>query len=396
MKKILIAYPEMMVGGSTTSLLAFLNCLDKSKYEVDLQLYKNRGPLLSDIPEGINLLPEAFMHQGKIGTVAKILKGVFSGMLLKAHLENKKRGLKGYSGRILSDFQAKHLSRRNEVHYDYAIGFLEGWSDRYIAYRVKANKKYAWLHSTFENITKYPEDELPWMNCVDNIVFVTEKCREDFAKTLPQMADKSLAIENITDSEIVRKRAEVRNLSDEAYNRFIAFDGFKVITVCRLDFKIKGLDRIVACAKKIKDSGARFLWYIVGDGPGEEELTSLIRENNVDDVLIPIGKRMNPYPFIKSSDIMCMPSRYEGKPMVITESMILGTPPVVTEYLSAHDQIDSGREGIVVNNDDFAVIDAVEYCIKNPDAALNMSNYLLSHEYGNKEYMAEIENKLFV
>ena len=48
-KKILVIYPEMLVGGSTTSLLAFLNCIDKEKYEVDLQLYKNVNEMLDII-----------------------------------------------------------------------------------------------------------------------------------------------------------------------------------------------------------------------------------------------------------------------------------------------------------------------------------------------------------
>lgn len=396
MKKILIVYPEMMIGGSTTSLLAFLNCIDKSKYEVDLQLYKNRGPLLGDIPEGVKLLPDAFMHYGRVGSIVKILKGIFSGMLFKARRKNKKLGLKGYSSQILADFQVKHLSRGSNVHYDYAIGFLEGWSDRYLAYRVEADKKYAWLHSTFENITKYPEDEISWMNCVDKIVFVTEKCRDDFSKTLPQMAKKSIDIENIIDSEIIQKRSNDEDLLDEAYNQFVEFEGFKIVTICRLDIKVKGLDRVVSCAKTIKDRGAKYLWYIVGDGVDETELIRMIRENDVDDVLIPIGKRMNPYPFIKTADIMCMPSRYEGKPMVVTESMILGTPPVVTEYLSAHEQIDSGIEGIVAKNDDYSIVDAVEYCINNPDKVVAMKKHLLNHEYGNIEYMLEIENKLFM
>ena len=45
-KRVLVIYPEMMMGGSTTALLAFLKGIDKEKYEVDLQLYKNRGELL--------------------------------------------------------------------------------------------------------------------------------------------------------------------------------------------------------------------------------------------------------------------------------------------------------------------------------------------------------------
>ncbi len=396
MKKILIAYPEMMVGGSTTSLLAFLNCIDKTKYEVDLQLYKNRGPLLSDIPEGINLLPQAFMHQGKIGTIVKIIKGIFSGMLLKARKENKKNGKSGYSGQIMAEFQALNLSRKPQKHYDIAIGFMEGWADRYVAFCVHADRKIGWMHNTFANIATIPCLEQGWMSRVDKIAFVADDCTKDFRDCMPEMADKAVTILNITDSQLIKNKADQEPMQDEAYIAMKKTSLFKLVTVCRMSIYHKGLDRIVWCAKKMKDDGKKFLWTIVGDGPDYETVQNMINEYDLSKQVNMIGNRLNPHPFIKAADVFCMPSRYEGKPMVITESMILGTPPVVTEYLSAHDQIDNGREGIVVNNDDFSIIDAVEYCINNPDAVLNMSDYLLSHEYGNKEYMAEIENKLFV
>ena len=52
---------------SIISALQAINNIDKEKYEVDLQLYKNRGPLLHEIPKEINLLPEAFKYSGRIG-----------------------------------------------------------------------------------------------------------------------------------------------------------------------------------------------------------------------------------------------------------------------------------------------------------------------------------------
>ena len=104
---------------------------------------------------------------------------------------------------------------------------------------------------------------------------------------------------------------------------------------------------------------------------------------------------MNPYPYIKAADLMCMPSRYEGKPMVVTESMILGTPPVVTEYLSSHEQIKNGVEGIIVNNDDTSIIDTVCKCAKDSSAIESMHSYLLQHKYGNKDYVRYIEKILF-
>ena len=395
-KKILIVYPEMMVGGSTTSLLAFLNCIDKEKYEVDLQLYKNRGPLLNDIPEGINLLPEAFKYNGKFGNLIKKIKFILTGFSKKARDEHKKIGKKGYSGQVMAEFQAKHLSRRAKKKYDFAIGFLEGWADRYIAYRVSADKKIGWLHNTFANIAEIYDLETDWMQRVDKLVFVADNCTDDFKKVMPEMADKTETIYNITDSSLIKKRSELIPEDDPCFDLMHNSDCFKIVTVCRMSIYHKGLDRAVWCAKKLKDSGKKFLWVIVGDGPDFEKVRSLIEENDVTEQVVMTGNRLNPLPFIKEADVFCMPSRYEGKPMVITESMILGTPPIVTEYLSAHEQIKTGVDGFVVENADYSVVDVLSKCIDNRELLLNMRENLLSNEYGNSEYMKEIETKYLV
>lgn len=395
MKKILFVYPSMMLGGSTTSLLSLMNNLDPTKYQVDLQLQTNTGPLLDNIPKHINLLPEAQKYSGRKGRVIRKIRFVLQGKAFKALFVNLKNKKKGLSSAVIVDFLAKSLSRKNKNHYDYAIGFLEGWSDSYLAYSVNADKKYAWLHSTFANITKDPSSQLPWMKKVDKIVFVTDPCTEDFKKALPCMAEKAITIENITDSDIIRKRSEAVDKADAAYKRFSEADCFKIITVCRITISVKGLDRIVNCAKKLKAEGVEFLWYIVGNGDDEDTLKNMIEDADVADCLIPVGVRFNPYVFIKEADIMCMPSRYEGKPMVITESMILGVPPIVTEYLSAREQINDGIDGMVVANNDNSIVNAVFECVRDNAKVREMKAYLLSKEYGNRSYIKKIEEKLF-
>ena len=183
--------------------------------------------------------------------------------------------------------------------------------------------------------------------------------------------------------------------TDEQYKRFCLDERFKIVTVCRLDMDIKGLDRVALCAKALKEKGAKFLWYIIGDGPDKAQLEEMIVSLGIESDLCMIGKRMNPFPFIAASDIMCMPSRFEGKPMVITESMILGTPPVVTEYLAAHEQIDNGIDGIIVSNEDESIQDAILKCINDKKMISNMSEYLKNKEYGNSCYITEIEKDLF-
>lgn len=395
MKKIsiLIAYPEMMVGGSTTSLLAFLNCIDKEKYEVDLQLYKNRGPLMSEIPSGIRLLPEAFTCGGRLGGIAKKIRFLLSGAIFKARRENQRIGKSGFSGQVMADFQARYLSRKANEHYDITIGFMEGWADRYIAYCVMADKKMGWIHNTFANIAEIPRLEADWMRRVDTVAFVADNCTEDFCRAMPEFADKAVTILNITDSVTLKKRAAHEPLDDGAYIRMKNADCFKLVTVCRSSIYHKGLDRAVWCASKLKEKGILFLWTLVGDGPDFETVQAMIREHGLDEEMVMIGNRFNPLPFIKIADVFCMPSRYEGKPMVITESMILGTPPFVTRYLSAAEQIEHGIDGIIAENEDDAMFAALSECIDHPEVIRAMKEHLLTHEYGNRSYMRELEEK---
>ncbi len=393
-KKLLIVYRDMVLGGSTTSLLSFMNSIDTEKYEVDLQLYRNVGELYDLIPDHINILPEAFKYRGKWGDLSKRVKLLLTGYYFKAQKANKKIGQSGFSGQVMAEFQAKHLSRKSKKHYDYAIGFIEGWPNRYLVYCVDADKKYGWIHSTFKNIAPIPEEEYPWIEKVDNIVFVAKDCRDDFAKLAPQYAEKAIFIENLFDSEIIRKRSEKADTEDESFMTFLKDENFKIVTVCRLHIETKGLDRIVNCVKELKDLGYKFTWYIVGEGVDREKLEMLIEEADVKDFIVLLGMKTNPYPFVAKCDLMCMPSRWEGKPMTVTEAKILGVPPVVTEYLSAREQIADGTEGIVAENTEDSIIPVLKDLMDHPEKCKGMSEYLLEHEYGNSAYMREIEKML--
>ena len=395
--KILVAYYEMMMGGSTTSLLAFLNCIDKEKYQVDLQLYHNCGALLDQIPEGVRLLPEAATCHGMRGKIVKGAKGLLTGAIPRAYLVNRKRKKRGMSGQVMAEFQAKHLSRKHKEGYDVAIGYMEGWPVHYVAHSVKAAKKLCWLHSTFANLAPVPALERDWMKRVDNIVFVADNCRDDFREVMPDMGRKAVTILNITDSRLLTARAAEIDETDADFLRFRDADCFKIITVCRITISVKGLDRAVHCAKQLKESGRKFLWTIIGDGAELETLRRMISDADLTDCMVAIGSRMNPLPFMKEADVFCMLSRFEGKPMVVTESMIVGTPPFVTRYLSAAEQIEHGVEGVIVENGDDTMFEALARYADRPEAIRQMKAYLSAHNYDNRAYMREIEeNYLYI
>lgn len=389
--KLLIAYQSMFIGGSTTALISFLSAIDYDKYEVDLQLFKKYGDLIDFVPDKVNILPLA---DKKFNALKKIIISLFTGTLFKAFIYNLFHKRSGLNSEYLEDCQVKYFTKTSTKEYDYAIGYMEGWANKYVAYNVNSKVKYAWLHSTLNNITAHKELLYRWANKVDKIVLVSEAVKRDFTDQLPELSDKLMVLENLLVDEAVKNQSEVQ-IKDEDYHMIVAKKKFKICTVCRIDFYVKGIDRIITTAQRLKKEGYDFLWYIVGGGENLEQLRSIIAQHKLDDCLIAIGKKFNPYPYIVLADIFVLASRVEGKPICITESMILGVPPIVTRYLSASEQIIDGETGLICDNSDECIYYAIEKCISDVKLLQGIRANLRKYNFGNKEYYKVIEKGLF-
>ena len=76
----------------------------------------------------------------------------------------------------------------------------------------------------------------------------------------------------------------------------------------------------------------------------------------MEDNVILLGKRTNPYPYFRACDIYVQPSRYEGNPVTVHEALALGKPVVITAFPTAQVVVKDGVDGIVLpmDNDGFA------------------------------------------
>ena len=179
------------------------------------------------------------------------------------------------------------------------------------------------------------------------------------------------------------------------YKCFAASEKFKIISVCRLSIETKGLDRMIVAAEKLMQEGYNFVWYVIGEGLDRAAIEKMIIQHNLQEYFILAGVRTNPYPFLKAANIMCMASRWEGMPSTVTEAKMLGVPSVVTEYLSAREQIEQNIEGIIVDNNDDSIEDGLRWCLDNKNELNRMREYLLSQNYGNDQNFHQIETILF-
>ena len=127
----------------------------------------------------------------------------------------------------------------------------------------------------------------------------------------------------------------------------------------------KKMDEIPQICKRIRESGIDAKWYLIGFGGDEVLIRQRIAEAGAEDYVIILGKKENPYPYIKACDIYVQPSRYEGKSVAVREAQILGKPVIITNYATAASQLKDGVDGVIVPMDIDACADGIIKVIKD-------------------------------
>ena len=106
--------------------------------------------------------------------------------------------------------------------------------------------------------------------------------------------------------------------------------------------------------------------------------------------MILLGKKDNPYPYIKACDIYVQPSRYEGKSVTVREAQVLCKPVIVTNYPTAHSQIKDGVDGVIVPLGNDGCARAIANSVKDVDLLNSISSYLTKHDYGNESEVDKV------
>lgn len=390
MKKILIAYDTMMTGGTTTALLSLLNELDFNNVSIDLILFKNDGPFIQVIPSKVNLLDQAYNITGRVLSVSKekIIRTILNGNAIRALFSyvKYKNTPKGNIRNILMHYGIKaqvDMSRTIDTDYDVAIGFIEGWADQYVlSDKVRAKAKIVWIHPDYKASYLIPEIDHKLFKLASNIVVVSKSCEENICSIFSEQANKIKTIENITSATFIKKRADED--TPKIRKKVINF-----CTVARCDMNVKGLDRILVALKKLRDAGNKdFLWHYIGDGRDYKQLNDKINEFCLQKNVVCYGQMNNPLVILKQMDFFLLASRYEGKPVSVTEAMALKIPCIVTEYASAHEQVSNGNNGIITENSDIGIYNALEAVIKNPELKLLYRSNI--KDISNKEEVKKI------
>ena len=393
--RIFIAMHYMEIGGAETALIGLLNALDPNRVDVDLFLYDHRGEMMQFIPEWVNLLPQIPKYSVLERPIVELVKRGFWG-IAAARLWAKWLSQKAYkrSGSTLennggldkmSKCTAPLLPRINQsVTYDLAISFLT--PHRIVAEKVKAKKKIAWIHTDYTRVWVDAEDELKVWQKYDYVASISGDVTNTFLQVFPSLAPKIVEIENTLSPTFVRKRAELQNVDKE-----IRHEGtITLLSVGRFS-DAKNYDNVPdICKHLINETKLNIKWYIIGYGGDEDLIRQKIKEAGMEDHVILLGKRSNPYPYIKACDIYVQPSRYEGKSVTVREAQMLCKPVVVTNYPTAPSQIRSGIDGVIVPMDNEGCAHGLAEVICDKSLQERIIAHLKTHDYGNESEVDKI------
>ncbi len=394
--KIFINMHYLEVGGAERALLGLLNAMDTNRVDVDLFINQHTGDFMPLIPDNVNLLPEMRGYNAIERPMKQIFLegqlGVFWGRL-RARRQHAKynKTLTGMARRMdCSAFQyvadavqpfLPSLERLGE--YDLAISFIA--PHNIVLNKVKSKKKIAWIHTDYSAIHVNIDKELPIWTGYDYIASISPDCKRSFLKLFPSLERKIIDIENILSPEFVRQQAELFDVSDE-----MPSDGLKLLSVGRYT-QAKNYENVPDIARRIVNAGYSDLrWYIIGFGGLESLIRQKIAEAGMENHVILLGKKDNPYPYIKACDIYVQPSRYEGKSVTVREAQILCKPVIVTNYTTAGSQIRDGIDGVIVPLDNEACANGIINVVENKELLNSISAWLSTHDYGNESEVEKI------
>jgi len=380
----------MEIGGVERSLIGLLESLDPARCEVTLFLYEHKGEFMPMLPKWVNLLPESPAYVRLDGLIAQAL--LFRNPLI---------GLARLAARLVTDLGLKiganpgFLLSRSHAYaqpflpqipgaYDLAIGFLMPHDT--IWRKVCARRKVGWIHTDYTSVetgVSLAQEQPAWA-AMDVIVAVSPDVATSFGKVFAAQKPKLVVIENLLAPNFVRAQAQI----DYPPVDMKKDDQTLVLCSAGRYTHQKAFDFAVLACRKLLDRGVKVRWYIMGYGPDESMLRQLITEHHLEDNFILLGKRTNPYPYMKACDLYVQPSRYEGKAVAVREAQMLGKPVLISDFSTASSQLEHNVDGYIAPAGVDGLVETIALLARDVALRNRLAATAASRDYGN---LSEVE-----
>ncbi len=265
------------------------------------------------------------------------------------------------------------------------MAFLEGPITNILATKNSKVRKIAWIHNDISMvfgkgrkaaIKKILNKKV--YEKYEKLVFVSNDNLEKFQKTYHTNNEKHVIYNYINANEVIKKSEDnIKEIFDDKVVNFVS--------VCRL-VEQKAISRLINVHVRLVQTGLQHNIYVVGEGPLEEQLKEEIKNKNVGNSFIFLGKRDNPYPYMKKADAFCLLSFYEGYPMVVEEAKILNKFIIITDT-AAREVLRNYKNKVITENTEDGIYNGMKEMIENKEKYLYQKE---TFQYSNKEILEKV------
>lgn len=326
MKKILFLIDSLTCGGAEKSLISMLPLLDYSKVQVDLMLVNRGGVFEQYVPKEVNIVK--FPHSRTL--MFKISQLWFSILL---------RVLKNWHGAEVRWMAMGDVYDSFEKEYDVAVAYQQGFPTYYVAKKVHAKRKYAWVNVDLKSAGYNEAFNRKFYDIYDKVVPVSDVLCEMMKETNYADIDKLCTVYDILNVGLIK------SMSMEDVGLF-SHRLKTIVTTGRL-VPPKNYILAVETAALLKKKELDFIWYFVGEGSERGHVEELIKRHALEEQVKLLGMKPNPYPYMAMADVYVQTSSFEGFGLTLNEARILNRPVVSTNFPVVYNQIKDGENGLI-------------------------------------------------
>lgn len=363
MKKHIVFFIDSLgCGGAEKSLVTLLSYISK-KYHITVYAVALGGLLESDLPDEVELKQVAIPKFSLYSRCKKKVSFIYN--YLKGKRPNPVESYWQHYSKFIPPISEQ---------FDIAIAYQQGFPTYFVAEKVKANKKIAWINADIirQNYTK--QFNIKYYGYYNNIVCVSLNLKKILLSDYAVFKEKMAVINDIIPVE------KIIEMSTWPIDNFHASTCVNIVTVGRLT-PVKGYDLALKAAYILHSQNISFKWFFIGDGSErnfiEEQISKLQLGNNI----ILTGTLPNPYPYIRMADIYVQPSYSEGFGIALREAMILCKPIVATDFEVVHNLISDNKNGLICKKDANAIAQSLVRLINDVSLRNEFSNNLEKELY---------------
>jgi glycosyltransferase involved in cell wall biosynthesis len=335
-KKLLVALPSLVAGGTEHVLVTLLRHLSREQFSITLVVVNCDNPFFLDqLPEDIEVIDlkkrrVRYAMFGLLRTVRRVRPNIiFSAM---GHLN--------FAFVLLRPFMAKGTR-------------IVGRASDIATEIVNASERPVLWHWAYR--TLYPK--------LDRVICQSDYMRQDLVDHFGLAVANAVVINNPVDIDVLKERAAPSGAvgvdtgmveTDEHGARVVNF-----LAVGRL-VRAKGFDLLIEAIALLDNPAMRLT--IVGEGLGHAALEEQAVAMGVADRVSLVGVQSNPYPYFADADALVISSRLDAFPNVALEALALQLPVIATPAVGSLPEILGDISGCIIAKD--VSVDALAEAIR--------------------------------